>query len=47
MVYVGIVCILRHLKEELAWAADKRLLVISKVKPFKFKTILYAMLCGP
>ena len=31
---MGVVCILRHLKEELAWAADKWLLVISKIKPF-------------
>ena len=54
-----------HLKEELAWAIDKRLWVISTImlfkiskstkelketkdqSRFKFKTILYALLCGP
>ena len=41
---MGVVCILRHLKEELAWAADKRLLVISKIKPFKFYIQSYVVL---
>ena len=47
----------RHLKEELAWAIDRQLQVISnkmlfktviplKIKDFKFK-IMYALLCGP
>ena len=54
--------VLSHLKEELAWAVDKQLRVISTIKNnkstkelketkelsrFKFKTILYALLCGP
>ena len=30
--YVGIVCISMHLKEELAWATGKRLCVISNLK---------------
>ena len=56
------ICISSHLKEELAWAEDKRLQVISTImlfknskntkelketSCFKFKTILYALLCGP
>ena len=59
------VCVSSHLKEELAWAIDKRLPVISnynviknskstkelketkELNRFKFKTILYALLCGP
>ena len=54
-----------HLKEELTWAIDKQLRVVSIVMLFKkskstkelkklknkaalkFKTILYALLCGP
>ena len=51
-----------NLKEELTWAIDKRLRVISTVmlfknskstkelkekSHFKFKTVLYALLCGP
>ena len=57
--------ILSRLKEELTWAIDKRLRVISTVmlfknskstkelketkekSHFKFKIILYALLCGP
>ena len=31
-------------KKELAWAADKRLLVISKIKPFKFYIQSYVVL---
>ena len=54
------VCILSHLKEELAWATDKWLRVISTISysskelkgtkeesHFKFKTIMFALLCGP
>ena len=56
------VCVSSHLKEELAWAADKQLRVISTImlfknskitkelkgtSHFKFKTILYTLLCGP
>ena len=59
------VCISNHLKEDLAWATDKWLWVISiimlfkkqlystkKLKElkssfFKFKTILFMLLCGP
>ena len=51
----------RHVKEELAWAVDKWLQVISntnviknsyttknlKSKPFKFKTVLFALPCDP
>ena len=29
------VCVLSHIKEELAWAADKRLQVISTIMLFK------------
>ena len=54
-----------HLKEELTWAIDKRLWVISTImllkysksikelketkeySHFKFKTILYVLLCSP
>ena len=48
-----------HLKEELAWAVDKWLRIISTMKNskstkelknkaiLKFKTILYTLLCGP
>ena len=52
-----------HLKEELAWAIDKRVRGISNYNEnskstkelketkekscFKFKTILYALQCGP
>ena len=50
--------ILRHLLKELAIAIDTWLQIISyimlfitvyhlKIKLFKFKTILYALLCGP
>ena len=68
MVYMD-VHVSSHLKEELAWATDKRLRVISttyictynvipktglrstmKLKGnshFKFKTVLFALLCGP
>ena len=56
------ICVLSHLKEELAWAVVKRLWVISTImllknskstkelkrtSHFKFKTILYMLLCGP
>ena len=34
MVYMG-VCVSRHLKEELTWAKDKQLWVISNIKLFK------------
>ena len=57
MAYVN-VCISRRSKEELAWVIDKLLQVISnkmsviplsneRIMPFKFKTILYALLCDP
>ena len=44
-----------HLKEELTWAIDKRLWVISIIMLFKngkstkelLRTILYTLLCGP
>ena len=42
-----------HFKEELAWAVDKWLRVIRTTKElkgigrFKFKTILYTLLCDP
>ena len=45
-----------HLKEELTWAIDKRLRVISTIMLFKTarvlikelkETKLYALLCGP
>ena len=48
-----------HLKKELAWAVDQRLRVIMLLKNskaakelegtsrFKFKTILYTLVCGP
>ena len=54
--------VLSYLKEELAWAIDKWLRVISNImlfkyskttkelkgtSRFKFKTILYTLLCGP
>ena len=50
-------CILRHLIKELAIAIDTWLQIISyimlsitvyhlKIELFKFKTILYALLCG-
>ena len=60
-----VICVSSHLKEELTWAVNKRLLVFSittlcknskstkelkgiKEKSFfKFKTILYTLLCGP
>ena len=60
--YVDVdICVLSHLKEELAWAIDKWLRVISTImlfkkhnntakelnSHFKFKTILYMLLCGP
>ena len=35
MVYVGVVCVLRLLKEDLAWGTDKRLWIISKVMLLK------------
>ena len=35
VVYVGVVCISRLLKEELAWAVDKWLWVISNILLFK------------
>ena len=35
------VCVLSHLKQELAWAADKRLWVISTIMLFK-KTVSYS-----
>ena len=56
------VCVSSQLKEELAWALGKWLLVISTImlfknskttkelkgtSHFKFKTILYTLLCGP
>ena len=53
------VCVWSHLKEELAWAVDKWLPVISTImlskitkelkgtSHFKFKTILCMLLCGP
>ena len=51
-------CVSSRLTEELAWAVDKRLRVISTIMLFKeqykstkklkgFKTILYVLLCGP
>ena len=55
------VCVLSHLKKDLAWAIDKLLRVISTkcylknsmatkelkgTSHFKFKTILYMLLCG-
>ena len=43
VVYVGIVCILRHLKEELAWATDIWLWVIRNI--VLFKTVMYTV--GP
>ena len=64
IVYVD-VRVSSHLKEELAWAADKWLQVISTImlfknsystkelkgtkrkSCFKFKTILFALLCSP
>ena len=67
MLKVGVVDVhvLSHSKVELAWAADKRLQVISNYKViqkqlystkglkrtkeqscFKFKTIMYTLLCG-
>ena len=32
LVYVGVICVSRHLKEELAWATVKWLQVISNIK---------------
>ena len=51
-VCVGIILVLMCLKEELAWATDKWLWVISIIMLFRtiitlFKTILYALPCGP
>ena len=56
------VCVLSHLKEELAWAVGKWARVVSNImlfknsettkelkraSRFKFKMILYMLLCGP
>ena len=58
VVYVN-VRVSRHLKEELAWANDKRLLVINnemaaiplikkqEKRHFVLKTVLYVLLRGP
>ena len=58
VVYVN-VSVLKRLKEELAWAIDKRLRVVSNKMLFKtviplkkkavlnLKQILYALLCDP
>ena len=35
MVYMGVVCVLRLLKEELAWDTDKQLWIISNVMLFE------------
>ena len=35
VVYMGIICILKHLKEELVWAIDKPLRSISNITLFK------------
>ena len=40
VVYVYVVHILRHLKEELAWAKDKWLWVISNITLFKMVILL-------
>ena len=56
------VCVLSHIKKELAWAIAKWLWVIGTLKNnkstkelkrikelshFKFRTMLYTLLCGP
>ena len=44
VIKVGVIdmdeCVLSHLKEELAWAIDKRLWVISTIKLFKTVIVL-------
>ena len=51
IIQVCVVCVgihmLRHLKEWLALATDKRLRVISNIMVFKTVIILYALLCHP
>ena len=38
MVYMCVICVSRHLKEELAWATDKQFQVIRLIKTVSYNT---------